>query len=384
MKLKFSQITLIVFAAVLAVSIYFAGTNPISRAIRDSSRINILLMGMDAVAASKHTDVLILASYSPSEQIVDMVSIPRDTLVKFDGGRLRRINEIFAFYYKKNNSRQYAAQQLLRHVNNELLEGFIDVKYYVQVEYEIFVKLVDMLGKVKVEITEPMKYDDFAEKLHIDFSPGIHYLNGADALKYVRFRGKGSDIRRINRQQKFIIDWIKSIKKPALIAAFPRILTQINKYFDSNISVWGWANLFLELRDVELARVRFLTLPGRFYGAYWMCDKAAMSHLFEKFSSDKRDLAPYILEVWNASGNKGAAKSARDILIKAGFNVEQWGNYSVMQEKTTIKNMTGDVNAAALIQSALDTGEIINKFESGRNVDMVVIVGRDFKADTRR
>lgn len=371
---------LIFFAALLAASIFLAGTNPISRAIRAGQRVNILLMGMDAVATAKHTDTLILMSFNPADRVVDLISIPRDTLIKIEGLRIQRINEIYAYYFKKSKSEKYAAEQLINYINTNLFEGKIDLRYYVQVDYDLFVKIVDLLGKIRVEITEPMKYDDFAGNLHINFPVGARYLDGKDALKYIRYRGKGSDIKRISRQQKFIAEWLKSIKKPLIVLRSPQLLKYVLQNLNTNIGLWGLANLAVEFRDFDQAKIRFSTIPGRISGYYWRSESAA--NFLEMLAGPREKTAtPYLVDIWNASGYRGAAKKARDMLINSGFNVVEWGNYAVQQEKTIIKNMTNDVNPAVMIQSLIG-GDIINKFEANRSVDLSVIIGKDFKDAT--
>ncbi len=379
MKVKFQPFLLLFFATVLAVSIIFQGTDTISKAIRSGERINILIMGIDAVQTARHTDTLIFMSYSPKEQILDMFSIPRDTLVRPDGQKARRINEIYAHSYKKSKSEKYAAQHLLNALNANIFYGKVELKHYMLIEYDFLIKLVDLLGKIRVEITEPMKYDDFAGKFHIDFSTGVHYLNGEDALKFIRYRGKGSDIKRISRQQKFISQWVKSIKKPVLMIKSPKIVKHFLEKTDTNISVWGMISLFVELRDFNPSRIRFFTLPGRFYGNYWLCDRDEMSNIFSIVNAPRKETSPYLVEVWNASGYGGAARAARDALIRSGFNVVEWGNYSIRQEKTIIKNLSSDINPAIVVQSLLGCGDIINKYESNRAVDLSIIIGKDFK-----
>lgn len=388
MKPNISRYALIVFALVLTVSIIMTGRDPVSRAVslRGDRKVNILLMGMDAVEASKHTDTLMLLNYSVGERVLNIIAIPRDTLVRYEGGRPRRINEIYALMRRKTSSDRDASREFLNFVNNNLFSGHpgnegMEIRHYVQVDYEFFTRLVDILGKIRVEISEPMKYDDFAGKLHIDFSTGVHHLDGKEALKYIRYRGKGSDIRRIARQQKFIVDWLKSARKPLIFFELPRIVSAFAKNTNTNIGLWGIAALMFEFRGFETDSLRFFTLPGKFYSQYWQYNQAAAEENIFKIIGAAR--APrettYLVEVWNASGKSGAARAARDALIKSGFNVVEWGNYSVYQQRTVINNMCEEVSAGLVARNALGSGDIINRYDASRTVDISVIIGEDYE-----
>ncbi|PKN01191.1 MAG: hypothetical protein CVU77_06290 [Elusimicrobia bacterium HGW-Elusimicrobia-1] len=383
MRQNLSRYALAFFALIMGVSIIMTGRDPVALALalRGDKRINILLMGMDAVESSKHTDTLMLLNYSVREQMLNVISIPRDTLVRYEGGRARRINEVYPMIRKKTSTDAEAAAEFLNFVNNNLFRGRLEIRHYVQVDYEFFTRLVDMLGKIRVEITEPMKYDDFAGKLHIDFSTGIHHLDGKDALKYIRYRGKGSDIRRISRQQKFLIDWLKSARKPLVLVRFPNIISAFRRGTNTNIGLWGVSSLMFEFRSFDTANIRFFTLPGKFYSYYWQYDpQSAEEQIFRVIGTHAPRQTTYLADVWNASGKPGAARAARDALIKSGFNVIEWGNYSVYQQRTVIKNMCEEVSAGLVARNALGCGDIINRYDAARNVDVSVIIGEDYES----
>ena len=135
----------------------------------------------------------------------------------------------------------------------------------------------------------------------------------------------------------------------------------------------------LELREFNFTRIRFFTLPGKFHGFHWSPDAGRISDLIKVIDSKSERKQPYLVDIWNASGISGAARLVRDALLNAGFNVVEWGNYSVRQEKTTITNMTSEVDPSGIIQSRIGCGQIINRFESNRNVDFTIIIGNDFK-----
>ena len=181
--------------------------------------------------SSGNADTIIVASYDTEAQKVGMVSVPRDTLL--ESGKIN------AAYHK--------GPENLRDTVSDLLGVPID--YYVAVDVDGFVALVDELGGIEFDVPVRMSFDDPTQDLHIHYQPGLQHLTGEDVLKVARCRnnsdGPGSypdnlygaypdgDIGRTRTQQQLIA----AILKKAL--SNPQ---KINSY----------VNLFLEYVDTDL------------------------------------------------------------------------------------------------------------------------------------
>ena len=181
--------------------------------------------------SSGNADTIIVASYDTEAQKVGMVSVPRDTLL--ESGKIN------AAYHK--------GPENLRDTVSNLLGVPID--YYVAVDVDGFVALVDELGGIEFDVPVRMSFDDPTQDLHIHYQPGLQHLTGEDVLKVARCRnnsdGPGSypdnlygaypdgDIGRTRTQQQLIA----AILKKAL--SNPQ---KINSY----------VNLFLEYVDTDL------------------------------------------------------------------------------------------------------------------------------------
>ncbi|MCL2355484.1 MAG: LCP family protein, partial [Oscillospiraceae bacterium] len=57
----------------------------------------------------------------------------------------------------------------------------IKIPYYVIVEMDAFIKLVDEIGGVWFYVPMDMKYDDYTQDLHIDLKQGYQLLDGDQA-----------------------------------------------------------------------------------------------------------------------------------------------------------------------------------------------------------
>ena len=99
-----------------------------------------------------------------------MVSVPRDTLL--ESGKIN------AAYHK--------GPENLRDTVSDLLGVPID--YYVAVDVDGFVALVDELGGIEFDVPVRMSFDDPTQDLHIHYQPGLQHLTGEDVLKVARCR----------------------------------------------------------------------------------------------------------------------------------------------------------------------------------------------------
>jgi hypothetical protein len=83
------------------------------------------------------------------------------------------------------------------------------------------------------------------------------------------------------------------------------------------------------------------------------------------------------VEVWNASGRPGLAEKISWILRQNGYDVTDWGNYSTMQKKTVIKDLTDNLRAAQKISEIIQCGEVIERYDNKRFADISIELGED-------
>ena len=81
----------------------------------------------------------------------------------------------------------------------------IPINYYMVVDWQGFIKVIDMLGGVDLYVDNNMDYEDPYANLKIHLKKGYQHLDGEKAGQYVRFRhDELGDIGRVERQQKFM------------------------------------------------------------------------------------------------------------------------------------------------------------------------------------
>ena len=156
---------------------------------------NILIAGTDG--DGYRTDTIIVAHLDESTHEVALMSVPRDTAVMNGNGGLMKINAVYA------NGKEEGMERLERRLSSLL--GF-ELDGYVLVNLDAFVKIVDLVGGVTVNVPQDMYYSDPSQNLLIDLKAGEQTLNGTQAMGLVRFR-KGyasQDIQRTKVQQDFL------------------------------------------------------------------------------------------------------------------------------------------------------------------------------------
>ena len=193
--------------------------------------INILLVGQAAREgeAERFADTMILCTVNTYEKTVTLTSLLRDTLVQYpnytdtngkkhSGGKIK-LTSIYHNGYICTNSTADAMGLM----NQTLYSNFgIEVDYDVEIDFDAFIKAINLLGGINVELTaaEANYLNDFHDRYYYEMKEGKNWLDGSTALAYVRMRkaeGDGeSDIKRTARQRQFMEALLAKVKKMSL------------------------------------------------------------------------------------------------------------------------------------------------------------------------
>ena len=228
-------------------------TQTVTHKTRKDDYYTFLLVGTDK--GNGGADTIMVASYDVANQKVGMISIPRDTLVDAE----RTVKKINASYNVGG------VEQVKKEVSNLL---GIPIDYYLCVNTQAFVDIVDEVGGVDFYVPTDMHYIDPTDDLYIDFKEGMQHLDGEDALKVVRFRknnaGVGySDLGRAETQRNLVMavaDKVLSWNSIPKISSFLNIFAQhVNTDMKVQDMVW-FATQALKM-DLDTG-VETATLPG--------------------------------------------------------------------------------------------------------------------------
>ncbi|MEX1170442.1 MAG: LCP family protein [Chloroflexota bacterium] len=178
-------------------------------------RITGLLVGVDAgVGRNTYlTDTMIVVSLDLRTRTVSMLSIPRDMVdVPLPDGRAYRDKVNSLVSYARRNPAAFPGSDgtgfdVLMDALSTLLNVPID--YYATVHMGGFVRVIDTLGGVNVNVARAFcdpTYDEYGFTRGFAITAGLHHLNGQQALAYARVRKASgeSDFTRAARQQEVI------------------------------------------------------------------------------------------------------------------------------------------------------------------------------------
>lgn len=211
----------------------------------------ILIVGQDSIKPLR-SDTIILAFLNTDRNRIMLYSVPRDSRFYIpDRERYDKINHAYAF----------GGIKLLK---KTLEEGLgISIPYFVEVDYQGFEKVIDLLGGVEIEVEKRMKYQDKAQNFSIDLVPGRQILDGKKALQYVRFRAdKLGDIGRIERQQKFLQALLDKMEQLDNIVKAPEILESLRSALVTNLQTEELVKIALWYKGLKEKDIRFVMMPG--------------------------------------------------------------------------------------------------------------------------
>lgn len=196
--------------------------------------INILFVGQAARAGEEETmaDSTMLISINTYTKEITCMSILRDSFVKlpdYKGHQCGRAK--FTVCYNLGYQWGGGTAGGMEMTNICLKDNFgIEVDYNVEVSFDSFIKMIDYIDGVDIDLTQAeadyLNKDTLYVKRTIE--PGVQRLQGMEALSYARMRKAAgdseSDIKRTERQRKVV---------EALLEKFRyRSIADLNKWID--------------------------------------------------------------------------------------------------------------------------------------------------------
>ena len=181
-----------------------------------------LLVGTDN--GNGNADTIMLGVFDTVNKTASLISIPRDTLVKVDS-KDYKINAVYAYY---------GLEGLCDAVADTLC---VPVDFYVAVDLEAFVKIVDEVGGVWFTGPQDMDYEDPTQDLYIHIKEGYQLLNGEDALKVMRFRSgyDDQDLGRVRTQRSLLVAMVKQTISVSNVTKVTSLIEILSDYVETDM-----------------------------------------------------------------------------------------------------------------------------------------------------
>jgi LCP family protein required for cell wall assembly len=235
---------------------------------RPPARTNFLLVGVDEFSLA---DAIMVGTFYRDSGNIHLMSIPRDTVARIPPQRMERMraNGIHPPQILKiNEMRSYGGRlhgiyYLQEHIA-ELLS--IDFEYYVEVQLDAFVRIVDVIGPIEMYIPQRLFYEDpvASPPLRINIPAGMQQLDGRMAEGVIRFRNYPMGaLERDNVQLEFMTQLIKQMTtREALLSDPLAIINIVLSDVRSNIGLSA-AKYIPYITNIGAESVSTFTMPGR-------------------------------------------------------------------------------------------------------------------------
>jgi len=231
--------------------------------------MNVITFMVFGIEEDGNTDVIMVGAFDTEEYTIEIVSIPRDTLMNTPWDT--------PYYAKKANfiqpmmRREHGTAMDTYHLAmDDAVEYFEDmlgfnIDFWFTVNTRAFVSLVDAIGGVRFTVPFSFEWvDAVAGKIQI--SSGSQLLNGTKALAVLRQRYTPSgtnygDLWRIENQQKFLktaAEQILSSSNVNVVSLAEIFLRHVRTDIESEYLI----RLGREFVKVKGENINFTTLPG--------------------------------------------------------------------------------------------------------------------------
>ncbi len=270
---------------------------PLLSGARKDGFYTFLLFGTDKEGTN--TDTIMVVSYDVPNQKLSLMSIPRDTMVNV-GWDIKKINSVYGMRGLSGFRKQIAK-----------LVGFTP-DFYIKIDLQAFVDVVDLIGGVEFDVPIPMHYHDPYQDLSIDLDPGLQTLNGEQAMGLVRFRksDRGSsgkvtgydDTGRVQTQQAFLKAMFKKCVKLTNWTKISSYVEIFERNVESDLTLGNM--LWFARQAMGLGENGFMTVtaPGNYYASAYSRSTGGMQSYVTIYGKEMVKLVnesfnPYLTQV---------------------------------------------------------------------------------------
>lgn len=378
--------------------------------LQDLDPFTVLILGVSEDITSKLTDTIIVASYNPKTQKATLLSVPRDTYIGKNKNKANTYDKINALYQK-------SPEKTLEAINE--LTG-LNIKYYVVINNNALVELVDKIGGVEFDVPIKMKYTDTSQKLYINLEKGFQRLNGDQAEQLVRFRKNDNgtsypseygdnDNGRMRTQREFLKAVAKQTLQVKNVTKIKSLMDIFKRNVTTNITDWNTVSAYIPYAiEFDTENIRTETIPGEndkynnlwFFVANQKKTKELVDEIFieqnglpeseedtnsieENTTSNntvtRDDIANLKIEVLNGTGDKVLLTEATKKLKEKGYNIYKTGSTSVTSKTTIVNQSDVDGELVSELKKNLGMGTISKSKGKSSQVDITIILGKDYK-----
>ena len=378
--------------------------------LKNVGRINILLLGESGVGDGYNlTDTIIIASYNPQTQQASLLSIPRDTYVGKKDKNTATPNYLASYKMNAVYRNGTNIEETVECVSQ--LTG-LNIDYYILVNTDAIIEIVDAIGGVWFNVPINMNYDDTNQDLHIHLQAGEQLIDGAKAEQLLRFRHNqdwttypeeygDNDTGRMRTQREFIEATLKQLLKIENVTKVLNLLDIVSKNVRSDLDFQTLKYYIPYAFKFNTSNIISDILPGENEqcNGIWIytADKTKTKQIVQDLFTDKVIVEEnengnsvnevgegettedkITIELLDGSENSETLAQVKEKLKEEGYTVSKIGTTS-STAKTMIINRTNQSSSTSKnIKSILGVGTISSGSDNAK-VDYTIIIGKDYE-----
>jgi polyisoprenyl-teichoic acid--peptidoglycan teichoic acid transferase len=268
-----------------------------------TSRFTVLVVGLDRrpgeTGLAYRTDTMMLVSLDPASHSLGILSIPRDLYVEVPGySDLQRVNSPMVLGELRQPG--FGPELMMQTVQYNL---GIRVHDYVAVDFNTFVKIIDTIGGVDIDVPYNISDPQYPD-MNYGYDPfyiraGLQHLDGLTALKYARTRHGDNDFQRAERQQQVLYavrDKVLDLDMlPQLIVQAPTLWNDVSSGVSTGLTFDQIIQLVLYLKDIPSENIKTGVIDSNYTIGYTTSQGAAV------LVPDRADLGPLMVDVFGAN-----------------------------------------------------------------------------------
>jgi LCP family protein required for cell wall assembly len=375
-----------------------------------ASRVTILILGLDyrdweSGSRASRSDTMILLTLDPLTKTAGILSIPRDMWVSIPGSTHGKINT--AHYIGEARKLPGGGPGLAIKTVEQFLG--VPINYYAQIDFEAFVRFIDEIGGVKIDVPEKITVDLLGSgaKTKKNLQPGVQVLPGEWALAYARARyTEEGDFDRARRQQQVIMGIRNRILSldmlPTLITKAPTLYRELSSGINTNLSLDQVIKLALLAQQVPEENIQrgvlgkeyvlfgrspdnlsiLIPIPDKIHVLRDQIFATATALGPETPGNAKQQMQAEAanIAVLNGSRLPDLATHTADYLRSQGANVTQTGDADQAYTVTTIVDYTGNPYSLKYLVETLQISpsRIYSRFDPTSSVDVEISLGNDW------
>ncbi len=227
------------------------------KTITKKEPFSVLMLGVDERKDdSGRSDTMIVITVNPEKQTMKMLSIPRDTRTEIIGhDTVDKINHAYAF----------GGVPMAMDTVENLLD--IPLDYYVFINMEGFLQIIDTLGGVTIQNDMDLTYDSY------HYPEGEISLSGDEALIFsrIRYEDPRGDFGRQIRQRQIIEAVMKKASTPSMLLKATDMLDVVGDNVRMNFTVKDLIQLqsIYKKMDNNIDQLSFEAGEGQMMNHIW-------------------------------------------------------------------------------------------------------------------